>query len=36
MNEALHIYQNNKVSVNNVITHLDIKNEKPVEIFRSK
>ena len=35
MNEVLHIYQKNRVPLNHVITHLDLTNEKPVEIFRS-
>lgn len=36
MNEALHIYKENKSNSNHVITHLDVKNEKPIELFRSK
>ncbi len=36
MNEALHIYKENKTVSNHVITHLDVKNEKPIQLFRSK
>lgn len=35
MNEALRIYKENKTVSNHVITHLDVKNEKPIELFRS-
>lgn len=32
MNEALHIYQKNRVSLNYVITHLDVKDEKSITL----
>lgn len=39
MNEALHILMklkdSNQIQNNHVITHLSLKDEKPVEIFRS-
>lgn len=35
MNEALHIYKKEKNNSNHVITHLDLTNEKPIELFRS-
>lgn len=32
MNEVLHIYQKNRVSLNHVITRLDLKNEKSITL----
>ncbi len=36
MNETLHIQIKVKEYSSYVITHLDIKNEKPIQLFRSK
>lgn len=36
MNEAMHIYKKIKELSNHVITHLDTKNEKPIQLFGGK
>lgn len=36
MNETLHIYIKAKELSSCVITHLDIKNEKPIQLFGGK
>lgn len=36
MNETLHIYEKVKDKSNHVITHLCLKDEKPIQLFGSK